>query len=100
VGNLESADILTGLKREIFTGIGKQIVPKTERTELEAKRLIALERAIEALERGGHAMTEYEAKQAARAYLRTLRQESDKRFIMTLAGWTCFIVGFLVGVQF
>jgi len=45
-------------------------------------------------------MTEYETKQASRAHLRALRCESDMRFIMTLAGWTCFIVGFLVGMQF
>ncbi len=97
--NLESADILTGLKREIFTDIGKQIVPREDYTELAAKRLIALERAIEAWERGGRAMTELEVKQTIRSRMRALRRESDIRFIMTLAGWTCFIVGFLVGVS-
>lgn len=45
-------------------------------------------------------MTEYEAKQAIRAHLRALRRESDMRFIMTLTGLTCFIVGFFVGIHF
>ncbi len=45
-------------------------------------------------------MTEYEARQAIRVHLQALRRESDIRFVATLAGWTCFIVGFLVGIQF
>ncbi len=44
-------------------------------------------------------MTELEVKQAIRRRMRALRRESDIRFIMTLVGWTCFIMGFLVGVS-